>query len=88
MNTNKEVTEVEHFCFRCGKLLARGNNSLTLRIAENLYEDSDEKMRRESLSVCFFVFVLILVLSQDQKRPKDFCCQTEETPQDDSFCPL
>lgn len=46
MNTNKEAAEVELLCFRFDKFLVRGNNRLTLRAAENPYEESEKKMRR------------------------------------------
>lgn len=52
MNTNKEVAEVELFCFRFGKFLVSGNNRLTLRTAEKPYEESEKKMRIERMGVC------------------------------------
>lgn len=57
MNTNKEAAEVELFCFRFDKFLVRGNNRLTLRTAENPYEESEKKMRIERMSVCFRIRV-------------------------------
>lgn len=78
MNTNKEVAEVELFCFRFGKFLVSGNNCLTLRTAEKLYEESEKKMRLERMDVCICVFCDNSSDESTQKQQQDetkrLCC--------------
>lgn len=78
MNNNKEVAEVELFCFRFGKFLVSGNNCLTLRTAEKLYEESEKKMRLERMDVCICVFCDNSGDESTQKQQQDetkrLCC--------------